>query len=223
MTDLQTAMTTRHTVRKFTGEPLASDAREALEQRISELNEKYVLNMKLMSGGEKTVSLFGRMFLGGEGVREFILLAAPEREGVEEMLGFCSSDLMLFAQTLGINTWWIGGTYDRRQMLALAEGDIVAGIVAVGYGKTQGTPHKSKTPEQVSSYEGEAPEWFRRGVEAALLAPTAVNRQAFRIKGVGNKVKITYAGGPLSGVDLGIVKHHFAMGAGEDNFEWQDQ
>ena len=73
---------------------------------------------------------------------------------------------------------------------------------------------------QVSSYEGEAPEWFNNGVQAALLAPTALNMQAFTITGKGNTVSLTYKGGPMSGIDKGIVKHHFELGAGKENFEW---
>ncbi len=42
-------------------------------------------------------------------------------------------------------------------------------------------------------------EWFKNGVEAALLAPTALNKQAFTIKGVGNEVSITYGPGTFSG------------------------
>ena len=87
-------------------------------------------------------------------------------------------------------------------------------------GKTQGVPHKSKRPYQVSNYEGEAPEWFNNGVQAALLAPTALNMQAFTITGKGNTVSLTYKSGPMSGIDKGIVKHHFELGAGKENFEW---
>ena len=71
-----------------------------------------------------------------------------------------------------------------------------------------------------SSYTGVAPTWFEEGVEAALLAPTAVNQQAFFIHGEGDRVSVTYKGGPNSGMDLGIIKHHFAVGAGEENFTW---
>ncbi len=84
----------------------------------------------------------------------------------------------------------------------------------------QGRTHRSKRASQVSSYAGKEPEWFRAGVEAALLAPTAINRQAFTLEGSGRTVRATYVPGVLSGVDLGIVKHHFELGAGRENFDW---
>ena len=89
----------------------------------------------------------------------------------------------------------------------------------MGFGVTLGVAHKSKTAAEVSSYEGPAPQWFADGVQAALLAPTALNKQCFRIVGAGNKVSITENGGAFSGADIGIVKYHFELGAG-NAFEW---
>lgn len=72
----------------------------------------------------------------------------------------------------------------------------------------------------MSKYDGAAPQWFTNGVKTALLAPTALNKQAFFIKGSGSNVTITYSGGNLADTDLGIVKYHFELGAGKENFEW---
>ena len=102
-----------------------------------------------------------------------------------------------------------------------SEGAKPVGIIAVGYGQTQGVPHKTKTAEQVSSYDGEAPQWFKNGIEAALLAPTALAKQAFTIKGKGNKVSISCNNGIFTGVDTGLVKYHFELGAGKGNFQWE--
>ena len=67
------------------------------------------------------------------------------------------------------------------------------------------------------------PEWFVRGVEAALLAPTAVNQQKFVfILHDGNRVeaKARFALSSYTKTDLGIAKCHFEVGAGKENFEW---
>lgn len=32
---------------------------------------------------------------------------------LEEKLGYSGADLMLYAQTLGLNTWYVGGMFDR--------------------------------------------------------------------------------------------------------------
>lgn len=96
----------------------------------------------------------------------------------------------------------------------------IIGVVAVGYGENQGIPHKSKAASDVSSYEGTAPAWFQAGVSAALLAPTAMNKQAFMIQGKGDQVSITCNSGSFSSADLGICKYHFELGAGMDHFAW---
>ncbi len=67
---------------------------------------------------------------------------------------------------------------------------------------------------------GPAPAWFDKGVEALLLAPTALNKQAFTVRREGRKVSLTCSSGVFSGVDLGIGKYHFELGAGRENFDW---
>ena len=98
----------------------------------------------------------------------------------------------------------------------------VNGVIAIGYGKTQGVPHKSKTADQVSHYKGKAPEWFKSGIKALLLAPSALNRQPYIVNGEGNKVSLKVKNGTFSQVDLGIGKYFFELGAGKSNFEWED-
>ena len=218
---MKEAMKTRHTVRKFDGTPLSDADKLSLNSRIDELNAKLGLSIVLTESEKTPLNMMGKLVLGGEGVSTYFILAADERTDAEELLGYASSDLILYAQTLGLNTWWMGGTFNRKFVSAIVPGKMVTGIIAVGHGKTQGVPHKSKTPDMVSVYSGEAPEWFNNGVRAALLAPTALNKQAFRIEGNGNKVRLTYKSGPMSGSDKGIVKHHFELGAGKENFEWE--
>lgn len=67
---------------------------------------------------------------------------------------------------------------------------------------------------------GAMPEWFRRGMEAAMLAPTAMNQQKFTISLSGSTVTAKSSGGFYSKTDLGIVKYHFEIGAGKECFTW---
>ena len=86
---------------------------------------------------------------------------------------------------------------------------------------------KIKTVEQVSNASDITPSWFKKGVEAALLAPTAVNQQKFSFEYVGmsnNRHQVRANKGfsmiGYTQMDLGIAKYHFEIGAGKDNFEW---
>ena len=121
----------------------------------------------------------------------------------------------------------MGGTYSRSGAgKHVPEGEKLLVLIAVGYGTNQGRPHRSKRPEEIAAYDGEWPEWFAAGVEAVLLAPTALNRQAFTIRGSsareggGARVFMTCDNGAFSGVDLGIGKYHFELGAGRERFAW---
>lgn len=217
---LTEAMQARHTVRKYTSAPLPAELISKLNDRIKENNQKHGVSIKLITGDEAVLGPLIKLILA-KGVKNYFLLAGSDTPELGERLGYSSADLMLYAQTLGLNTWWVGGTYSRKSAAEKAEDNKVIGIVAVGYGVEQGKPHKSKAPEKVSSYEGEAPGWFREGAKAALLAPTALNKQAFFIKGHDGKVSITCDNGIFTGADLGLVKYHFGLGAGIDNFEWE--
>ena len=68
------------------------------------------------------------------------------------------------------------------------------------------------------------PDWFRRGMEAALLAPTAVNQQKFEFELVDDHTVTARTRFTLIGygqMDLGIAKYHFEVGAGKENFKWK--
>ena len=216
--DVKLAMRQRHTVRKFTSEPLSPELISQLNDRVRANNERFGLAISLKVGDESALPGALKLFFA-KGVRNYFVLAGSDRPGLDEDLGYASADLMLFAQTLGLNTWWIGGTFSRKNVEQAVPGKKVIGIVAVGFGATSGVAHKSKTASEVSSFEGPAPQWFADGVQAALLAPTALNKQRFRIVGDGSKVSISENGGAFSGADIGIVKYHFELGAG-NTFDW---
>lgn len=216
--DVKLAMRQRHTVRKFTSELLSPELISQFNDRVRANNERFGLAISLKVGDESALPGALKLFFA-KGVRNYFVLAGSDRPGLDEDLGYASADLMLFAQALGLNTWWIGGTFSRKNVEQAVPGKKVIGIVAVGFGATPGVAHKSKTAAEVSSYEGPEPQWFADGVQAALLAPTALNKQCFRIVGEGSKVFISENGGTFNGADIGIVKYHFELGAG-NAFDW---
>lgn len=208
--DLKEAMEQRHTVRSYIDRPLPSEVIRLLAERIQKNNEAFGPLLRLILA---------------KGVRNYIILSAPAGPTVEERLGYCGADVMLYAQTLGLNSWWVGGTFNKKGVQKNADSagtEKIIGLIAIGYGATQGVPHKSKRPEDISHYHGKAPDWFIEGVRAVLLAPTALNRQAFQIEGDGERVSMSYGRGAFADVDLGIGKYHFEIGAGREHFIWAE-
>ena len=76
---------------------------------------------------------------------------------------------------------------------------------AIGYGETQGVPHKSKPMEELCKIEGNAPKWFEKGMHCAMLAPTAMNQQKFLFIFDGKALKLQALKGTLTKINLGIV------------------
>jgi len=218
---IQEAISQRHTVRKYSNQAIPGDVVRLLEERASDNNQCCRLNMTLVTNHSDGLSGMARLLLA-RGVKNYVILAGADTPGLDERLGYCGADLMLYAQTLGLNTWWIGGMYSEAGVRKHLEDASVRvnGVIAVGYGLTQGVPHKSKAAAEVSRYDGEPPRWFLDGVDALLCAPTAMNRQAFQVEGRGNRVSIRCDNGRFAGIDLGIGKYHFEAGAGKENFEW---
>lgn len=61
---------------------------------------------------------------------------------------------------------------------------------------------------------------FEQGVSASLLAPTALNKQEYMIIGKGHEVEIRNDNGIFTGVNRGLIRYHFELGADKENFHW---
>jgi len=223
------AIEARHSVRKYKDEPVPEDVLTTLRSRISEINEKAGLHIQLVTGEPKAFS--GLMSYGTfSGVTDYLVMAGKKDDDLDEKVGYYGEQLVLLAQTLGLNSCWAGLSYSKVPgTYELLDGEKIICYIALGYGETQGQGHKVKDVSEVSNVSDITPSWFQRGVEAAILAPTAVNQQKFRIEFIGfrnfSKRPIVEAK-PLfsmigyTKVDLGIVKCHFEIGADKENFEW---
>ena len=177
---IQEAIEARHSVRAYTGQPLAADVVEVLEEKIRELNEKGHLHMQLIRN--ETKAFQGKLAKYGKfrGVNDYIVMAGQKADDLDERIGYYGEQLVLLAQTLGLNTCWVGLSYSKVPgTYVLDAGEVIEAYISIGYGETQGVSHKIKSVEQVSNANDLTPSWFRQGVEAALLAPTAVNQQKF--------------------------------------------
>lgn len=225
---IQEAILARHSVRAYQEKPLTDDVVKVLENEISEINLKNKLHVQLILNEPKafqgTLAKYG-MF---RNVSNYLVMAGKKADDLDERVGYYGEYLVLLAQTLGLNTCWVGLSYSKVPgTYVLNEGEKIACYIAMGYGETQGTSHKIKTIEQVSNVSEHTPSWFKKGVEAALLAPTAVNQQKFSFEYVGMKdghhqvrAKKGFSMIGYTQMDLGIAKYHFEIGAGKENFEW---
>ncbi len=227
---IQEAIKARHSVRAYKDQPLTEDVVKELHEKIAELNRAGGLKMQLILNEPKafqgTLAKYGKF----RNVGNYIVVIGKKADDLDERAGYYGEQLVLYAQMLGLNTCWVGLSYSKVPgTYELAEAEKIACYISLGYGQTQGKAHKSKTAKEVSNASDLTPEWFNRGIDAALLAPTAVNQQKFYIEylGLGDQGGLPrVAAKPLfsmigyTQIDLGIVKYHFEVGAGKEQFEW---
>ncbi len=225
---MQEAIEARHSVRAYKDLPLSEEIVKLLEDELVKLNNEGQLHIQLICNEPKafqgTMAKYGKF----RNVNNYLVMAGKKAEDLDERVGYYGEQIVLLAQTLGLNTCWVGLSYRKvPEAYNVGKDEKLVCMIALGYGETQGVPHKIKTVEQVSNASDITPSWFRKGVEAALLAPTAVNQQKFSFEYVGmnnNRHQVRAKKGismiGYTQMDLGIAKYHFELGAGKDNFDW---
>lgn len=220
--DLLEAMEKRHSVRAYTDKELEKEVRGQLEEFIQQCNRESGLHMQLVvnepKGFDSLMAHYGKF----SGVKNYIAVIGKKSQDLEERCGYYGEKVVLRAQQLGLNTCWVAMTYRKiKTAFQIGKGEKLCLVIAVGYGKTQGAGHPVKEPREVMETQRPVPDWFEKGVEAALLAPTAMNQQKFVFVRKGNAVSAKAKAGFYSKIDLGIVKYHFELGAGGENFHWE--
>lgn len=220
--DIWNAIQTRHSVRSYLQKPLEDGPKSALQAEIRSINQEAGLHFQLVTNEPKAFDSLMAHYGKFSGVTNYIALIGKKSPRLDEFCGYYGERLVLLAQQLGLNTCWVAMTYKKIPGAFQADpGEKLTAVIALGYGTTQGAPHKSKPAEAAAKDFDTAPEWFQRGVNAALLAPTAMNQQKFCFTLENGCVLAKAGAGFYTKVDLGIVKYHFEAAAGKENFQWK--
>ena len=220
--DMKEAMSARHSVRQYKDKALEPEVISALQAEIDACNREGGLHIQLVANEPKAIDGIMAHYGKFSGVANYFALIGPKDGTLEEKCGYYGERLVLKAQQLGLNTCWVAMTYSKvKTAFSVGANEKLCCVISLGYGETQGAAHKSKAFEKVASSESGIPDWFRAGVEAALLAPTAMNQQKFHFALHGSQVAARAGLGFYSKIDLGIVKYHFELGAGTENFRWE--
>lgn len=217
--DLKETMQKRHSVRSYNERKIEGEVKNELLEFIEQCNKESGLHMQLMLDEPKAFDSLMAHYGKFSGCKNYIALVG--KKGADEKCGYYGEKLVLKAQQLGLNSCWVAMTYSKSKTPCIInKGEKLHIVIALGYGKTQGIPHKSKAMTQLCNVDGKIPEWFENGMKATMLAPTAMNQQKFIISLKGNKVSAKALFGFYTKIDLGIVKCHFEIGAGDANFSW---
>lgn len=223
--DLWQAIKERHSVRRYLDQAIEGEVLEELRQCIEECKRDSNLHIQLFLNEPNAfrggMARYGRF----SNVKNYIAFVGKNDENLEETCGYYGEKIVLRAQQLGLRTCWVALTFNKRKSrntVAIKPGEKLLLLISIGYGETDGVPHKTKSLEELCVVHDTMMPWFRRGVEAAQLAPTARNQQKFSFELVENTVRADAGAGRYAKTDLGIVKYHFEIGAAEGDWSWAD-
>lgn len=208
-------MKQRHSVRQYTDRPIEKEKRAVIDELIAGINKNHDLHIQVVYDEPKCFDSFMAHYGKFTGVRNYIALVGKKSSKLDETLGYYGEQLVLKAQELGLNTCWVALTHGRCKA-EIGKGEKLVCLISLGYGTVPGVPHKSKPLAEVCNAAEQLPAWFRNGMEAALLAPTAMNQQKFFLElKPDDSVHAKCGSGFYTKLDLGIVKYHFEAVAAE--------
>lgn len=203
----------RHSVRQYKDVEIEQDKRNELNRLCAEINAETGLNIQIIYDEPKCFKSLLAHYGKFTGVNNYISIVGPKSKDLEEKAGYYGQKLVIRAQELGLNTCWVASTHGKSKAV-INKGEKQSIIISLGYGENQGSVHKNKDLAKLAKVSDDDPDWYKEGVKAALLAPTAVNQQKFMIERDGEQVKITAPKGMLTQMDLGIVKYNFEYATG---------
>lgn len=217
----------RHSVREYDGKPLSRAEFDALGAVVEECARESGLDIQLVGDNPEVFNVIARFGLIRECRTHVAFVVDDAKAGdvaADEAIGYWGQKIVLAAQDMGLNTCWCALCSRKKSRAVVAPGKKVRLIIAVGHGKTQGFSRKTKSVEALSSVEcAKAPAWFAAAMEAAQLAPTAMNNQNFKIMLLsdGKTVRIDAPQSGLNVIDEGIVRCNFEIVANEAGADWR--
>ena len=242
----------RHSVREYAGGPLDQAEFDALGAVVEECARESGLDIQLVGDNPEVFNVIARFGLirgcrthvafvvddakaggatsganaaaNGATEADCVEMRGARRTAVDEAIGYWGQKIVLAAQDMGFNTCWCALYSRKKSRAVVAPGKKIRLIIAAGHGKTQGFSRKTKSVEALSSVEcAKAPVWFAAAMEAAQLAPTAMNNQNFKITLLsdGKTVRIDAPQSGLNVIDEGIVRCNFEIAANEAGADWR--
>ena len=221
------AMKKRCSRRKYTNRPIDSKYVQQLEDSIALYNKESGLNIKLVIGsGAELFSGFRKSYGLFVGVQNYIaMIGSKTLLNRMEKVGRFGEKIILEATAMGLSTCWVWTSYDKIAAKELCEGnEELDCVIAVGYSDEKhslkermmeyGTHRQNKSKEALIEAEEHVPEWFKQGMDAVYLAPTARNLRPFVFEYKDGQVTAsTTVPTETAMIDLGIAKLHFELGA----------
>jgi len=172
-----------------------------------------------------------------------VVIVGAEGQAAQAHAGYVGEAATLEATRQGLASCWVGGFFDPRKAARLTdldEQESVVAVVPIGYAKpdlsrTERTmrrlahAHNRKPLEDIAPGNTDWPDWARAAAECVRIAPSAMNRQPWRLRCDGGALviardNIMESPRVTKALDCGIAMLHAelgALGAGAKG-HWED-
>ena len=228
------AMKKRCSRRKYINRTIDPKYVKQLEDNLTLYNKESGLNIKLVIGsGAELFNGFRKSYGLFVGVQNYIaMIGSKELPERMEKVGRFGEKIILEATAMGLSTCWVGTSYDKKAAATLCSAnDALDCVIAIGYSDKKhslkermmeyGMHRQNKAKKTLTEAEDPVPEWFKQGMDAVYLAPTARNLRPFVFKYKDGQVTAFITNPTETAmIDLGIAKLHFELGAGGGSWEY---
>jgi nitroreductase len=226
----------RHSERSYSDEPVSEKDLSRLEKTCREFRPYKGARAELVRSPpddvfKGAVGSYGKV----RGAPHYVAYVGDNDSPTADIaLGYMGEGIILDATSLGLNTCWVAGFFRPevvRKHIDVADSEYVAGVTPIGYAEDKAVRidslrsghikmHKRQQLHNLILHESLAPkQWMTKALEAARLAPSAVNRQPWRFLIEDDSITITEtSSGFLFGripyrLDCGIAMLHLELGA----------
>jgi nitroreductase len=222
----------RHSHRKYSGEVPNEDLTTRIERVCNEFRPFLGARAILVKDSGKDVfkGAIGEFFYKVTETPYYIVfIGNMEIDNVQPITGYLGEGIVLEATSLGLNTCWVGGFYRRDEVLKqidLQNNEQVLAITPIGYSKDErdrvgvsSKPYRRKSVERIiRSGDINSKEWVRMTLDAVRIAPSAGNRQPWKLSIRDDSIMISTNNrregfGVSRKLDCGIAMLHLELGA----------
>lgn len=197
--DVMEAIRRRRSVRTYNGKPITAQDRQKLEDFIAKLKNPFDVPIEYRFLDAKRDGLSSPVIVGAD---TYLGGKVPNVPNYELAFGYDFERILLYAQSLGIGTVWIAGTFDRptfEKAMDVKENEIMPAVTPIGYPADKmslreaimrkGIKADERLPFETLFFNGdfssplseEDAGIFGYPLNMVRLAPSAVNKQPWRI------------------------------------------
>lgn len=169
------------------------------------------------------------LITGVKGFASFSLMGTYVDE--RELVGYYGEQFILKATSMGLGTCWIGGTFDKLTAAEFVQmeieevlcyvtplGEVAKGmstkekVIKMATGSVSRLPLKTLVTNYTEVF-AKSPKWIQRGVEAAQIAPSSVNKQPWRftIDLEKQRLGVALVAESIQSQDIGIAMAHIEL------------